>query len=98
MTSTPSEKPVIYPNPIYGPGPVTLLISLKEGPGDLSLKIYTVAFRMAGEKVFSQLPAGVYELPIELKDHWGKTLANGLYYVAVTVNGQTKILKLLVLR
>jgi hypothetical protein len=89
---------VLYPDPIYDPGPVTLQILLTDGLNDVGIKIYTVAFRMVDEKTFSPLPAGVYGLPVELKDHWGKTLADGLYYVVVTVNGNRQILKLLVLR
>ena len=89
---------MLYPNPIYGPGPVTLQIALNDLVNKVNLKIYTLAFRKINEKAFSFLPKGLYYLPVELKDQWETPLANGLYYVATEVNGDRKIFKLLVLR
>jgi hypothetical protein len=77
---------------------VTLLIRLNDPINKESLKIYTLAFRKINAWEYPDLPKGVYEFPIELKDEWGTPLANGLYYVVTEVNGQRKVLKLLVIR
>jgi hypothetical protein len=61
------------------------------------VQIFTVAFRMVQQQVFEQVPAGT-DVQIELKDKTGKPLASGLYYVAVTIDGQRSIGKLMILR
>jgi hypothetical protein len=64
----------------------------------LDIKVFTVAFRKINAWEYTHLSQGVYEFPITLKDQWGTPLANGLYYVVAEVNGDRKIIKLLVLR
>jgi hypothetical protein len=62
------------------------------------MKVFTVAFRKISAWEYNNLPQGIYEFPIALKDQWGTPLANGLYYVVAEVNGERKIFKLIVLR
>lgn len=35
---------------------------------------------------------------IELKDHWGKTLANGLYYIVINQGSERVVGKLLIVK
>lgn len=89
---------VIYPNPVKGSESVTIQISLPIPATDVDIQIFTTAFRKVNEIRLSQVPAGVMAYSYNLEDQWGKPLANGLYYVVVTANGQKMILKLLILR
>jgi hypothetical protein len=57
-----------------------------------------MAFRKVNEMRLSQVPAGVTETSLNLIDRWGKSLANGLYYVVVTIDGHKYVGKLLILR
>ena len=65
---------------------------------DVTVKLYTIVFRMVQEKTFPSVPAGTGNLTLELKDKWGSRLANGLYYVRVQAGPQKTILKLIVAR
>jgi hypothetical protein len=97
-TTTPLPPCVLYPNPVKNQEPVKLQLFF-EGPNNsVNLKLFTVAFRKINAWEYNDLPQGVYEFPIELKDEGGKPLANGLYYVVAEVNGERKIFKLIVLR
>jgi hypothetical protein len=63
---------------------------------DVRVEIFTSAFRMVQDEFFASVPPGV-AVTVELKDKWGRTLADGLYYIRVTVNGKSYFAKLLVL-
>jgi hypothetical protein len=63
---------------------------------DVSVKVYTVAFRLVREQPSQNVPAG-RDVTVELKDKTGKPLASGLYYVVVTVDGNTLTAKMMVL-
>jgi hypothetical protein len=89
---------VVYPNPVAGPGPVTLQISLTSPAGQIRISLYTAAFRKVNETTLGPLPAGTTKVTLNLTDRFGTPLANGLYYVVVHVNGQRFTTKLLVLR
>jgi hypothetical protein len=89
--------PIVYPNPSDGTKPVTIHIPGRAGTSDVKVQIFTVAFRLVQQQVFPQAPVGT-DIQIELKDKSEKPLASGLYYVAVTVDGQRTIGKLLILR
>jgi len=97
FSSTPgtTSTPVIYPNPAPGGAPVTLVLNL-DAQSDVRVQIYTLAFRKVEDKTVPHVPAGLSNLPIPLVDRWGKTLANGLYYLVVTANGKRWVLKLLI--
>jgi hypothetical protein len=89
---------VIYPNPVKDPGPVTIQISLPVRAVEIGIQIFTSAFRKVNETKLMQVPAGVTDFSLNLADRWGKPLANGLYYVVVTVDGKRMIGKLVILR
>jgi hypothetical protein len=111
LTATPSASPTItategtvisnpipYPNPATGPGPIQVRIVLQKPAAWLTLKLYTLAFRMVREETFQNLPAGPDDLSLTLTDKWGRDLANGLYYILIeTPVGKAKA-KLLILR
>lgn len=96
VSATPgsSSTPVLYPNPVTG-GSVTLLVNLSTA-GSVHVQIFTLSFREVLNITLPE-PAGTDKLDILLKDKDGKPLANGLYYVLITVNGKRSVLKLLIL-
>ena len=87
---------VIYPNPAKG-DTVNVLPPAHTGMEDVRVEIFTSAFRKVQEEIFPNVPPGV-AVTVELKDRWGKPLADGLYYVVVIVDGKRSISKLLILR
>jgi hypothetical protein len=64
----------------------------------LEIKVFTPAFRFVNKETFQAVPAGKNELRLSLKDQWGTTLANGLYYLEVVTPQGHRFVKLLVLR
>ena len=94
---TPIGLPVLFPNPISGPGPVMLRLSLTT-EDQVDIKFFTTAFRKVNEYQTPPLPPGTYDLPLALTDNWGTALANGVYYVVVTTSDGTYKLKLLIIR
>jgi hypothetical protein len=97
-TSTPvgNTGVVIYPNPAKG-DTVNVLPPTHAGMTDVRVEIFTSAFRKVLDETFASVPPGV-AVTVELKDNWGKPLADGLYYVVVTVDGKRYIAKMLILR
>jgi hypothetical protein len=64
---------------------------------NVRIQIFTVSFRKVVDETIPSVPAGTSKLPVALVDREGRPLANGLYYVVVTVNGKRSVLKLLIL-
>jgi hypothetical protein len=97
-TSTPAGngKVVVYPNPVAGET-VNVLPPAHSGMQDVRVEIFTLAFRRVLDESFASVPPGV-AVTVELKDNWGQPLADGLYYVVVTLDGKRSITKLLILR
>lgn len=89
--------PILYPNPVSGGTSTTLRLTLRVS-SNVRVQIYTLAFRKVYDHTFAALSAGSQNLTIPLADSEGNPLANGLYYVIVTVNGQRTVLKLVVTR
>jgi rhamnogalacturonan endolyase len=98
-TSTPTGTGVVvlFPNPVTGPGPVTLQIHLSN-PGQVSISVFTTAFRRVNEITLSNVPAGITNEALPLTDKEGTPLANGLYYVVVNTPQGRFVVKLMVLR
>jgi hypothetical protein len=59
-------------------------VHLQQPASWLTLKVYTVSFRLVETETFRDVPAGPRDLALELKDSWGKSLANGVYYILAT--------------
>lgn len=101
LTATPSAGKigvVLYPNPVTGPGPIAIQITLKQAENDVFLSIFTTAFRKVNEMDLGALPVGVDTIPLELRDRRGADLANGLYYIVVQSSEGRFIGKLLISR
>jgi hypothetical protein len=86
----------IYPNPVSGPT-VQVLPPPYTGVAKVRVDIYTLAFRKVQDTTFDSVPSGT-AVTVSLTGRGGNPLANGLYYVVVTVNGQRSTGKLLVIR
>lgn len=67
------------------------------GVSNVEVEIFTTAFRKVQAETFPSVPPGVAVI-VELKDKWGMPLADGLYYMVVTVDGKRSIVKFLILR
>ncbi len=99
VTPTPTATPqrlAIYPNPGRG-DKVYLQVPLTTHE-DVRVQIFTLAYRKILDHDFGVQSAPLVTLDLPLQDQWGRTLANGLYYVAVFTAQGRQILKLLVLR
>jgi hypothetical protein len=104
ITSTPSatrtatpfkdDKPVLYPNPSDG-GPIQVLPPPYSGVEDVTVEIFTAAFRKVSTQAFGTQTYG--PLTVQLKDNWGHPLASGLYYLVVKVGPKRTVSKLLIL-
>lgn len=96
-TLTPSGgKILVYPNPSTGSAQVRLHIPLT-GPSDVTVEIFTTAFRKVREDRLPQNPVGP-DWVLPLVDRRGSPLADGLYYLKVTTPGGSSIVKWLILR
>lgn len=76
---------------------VNVLPPAYSGSEDIKIEIFTLAFRKVQDETFFNVPGGT-AIPVELKDRWGKPLANGIYYVMVSMDGKRYVAKLLVLQ
>ncbi|HEY5038781.1 MAG TPA: T9SS type A sorting domain-containing protein, partial [bacterium] len=100
FTPTPVSKIIIsypYPNPSQG-GDIFINI---EAPGEVRVKwsVFTTAFRQIVSG--SQNINGTGKIQWNLTDKTGAKVADGIYYIRVSVSGQqnlVKIFKVLVLR
>jgi hypothetical protein len=102
LTFTPTPEPiggvpVLYPNPVSGPGPVTIQLPNYPGTDKVTLKVFTTAFRMVNTIPYDS-QAGGSNISLPLTDRNNQPLANGLYYVVVKSPAGKSILKLLILR
>ena len=96
-TPNPGAKPVLYPNPVKGSGPVQLHVDLAQA-GAVRVRAYSTAFRLVREFEFPMVAMGGQELALDLHDEGGKVLADGLYYFRVETPNGHWTLKLLFLR
>ncbi len=96
-TPVPQKFPVIYPNPVNGPGPVNVRLPTFTGPCDVRVQVYTLAFRKVQENTYRKMWPG-QDCSIPMTDGSNRPLANGLYYVVVTTGEERSIGKMLILR
>ena len=85
QTPVPQKIPILYPNPVTGPT-VNVLPPSYTGISTVRVEIFTVNYRMVVDETFYSVPSGT-SVTVNLTSKWGSTLANGLYYAVVTVNG-----------
>jgi hypothetical protein len=98
LSSTPANPilPVLYPNPFKGEGTPWLYLPLTK-LATVRVQIFTTAYRMISDMTYSPVSPG-QPLALSMVGPDENPLSNGLYYVAVTVNGNRQFLKWLVLR
>jgi hypothetical protein len=98
-TFTPIVKTEICPpSPNPADGQLSFCVSVPPATSSIRCEIYTLAFRKVGEKTFNSFPPS---LSLDLVDGYGQPLANGLYYLKVTVTGPSptvETFKVLVIR
>ena len=82
--SAPIGGLLIYPNPYFGSGPVSIQFVLNNSVGRVNLKLFTTAFRKVRETSIQNAPAGLVQAQFSMVDDYGTPLANGLYYLVVT--------------
>ena len=87
---------MLFPNPAFGPS-VNVLPPSYTDSQDVRVEIFTLSFRKVLDTAIPNTPSGT-AVTVILDDRWGKPLADGLYYVVVTVNGGHSVGKLLILR
>jgi uncharacterized repeat protein (TIGR01451 family) len=100
LTQTPVaivSTPVIYPNPATGAGPVSIRLPNYPGIANVTVKVFTTAFRMVNELHYPNQPGGT-DVALPLTNRWGSPLADGLYYVVVYTPEGRAIEKLLIIR
>ena len=96
FTPTANAGVVLFPNPAFGPS-VNVLPPSYTDSQDVRVEIFTLSFRKVLDTAIPNTPSGT-AVTVILDDRWGKPLADGLYYVVVTVNGGHSVGKLLILR
>ncbi len=89
-----NPTPVIFPNPAPGPT-VNILPPPYLGSSNITVKVFTVAFRKVKEQNYGSIASGT-TVPLDLTDKWGTPLASGMYYIMVTTNAGRSIGKLIV--
>jgi hypothetical protein len=89
---------VIFPNPAKGAGPVQIQLTLNQAASDITVSVFTTAFRKVNQVDYGARPVGSIALPLVTEDKWGAPLANGLYYLVVKTPGGRSVGKLMVLR
>jgi len=67
------------------------------GDQDVTVCVYTSGFKLVATKRFQDVPAGQL-VQMELVDDWGQRLADGVYYLAVTVGRDRKTTTLVIAR
>ncbi|MGH7739198.1 MAG: CIA30 family protein [bacterium] len=85
----------LYPNPLTLGQTIHLYPALTS-TSNVTIKIFTEAFRKIGGRIFRKVSPG-QDLTLNLKNLSNQTLADGLYYVAVTTNRGQTVKKILVL-
>ena len=89
--------PVLFPNPVKGRDPVSLRVVFGKTQDDVSIKVFTTAFRKVYDDTVKSVPEGIFLYGLD-PDHFKGSAANGLYYVEVKTPSNRWISKLLVLR
>jgi hypothetical protein len=77
-----TPTPVIFPNPSDGTKPVCVNVPGLASNSNVTVQIFTIAFRKVQEIPFTNVPAGT--VSFSLTDRYGTPLASGLYYVVIT--------------
>ncbi len=88
-----------YPNPVTN-GPIQFDLITPPGSHTIELDVFTISFRKVVEHTI-KFTGVTTTVQWDLKDRMGSAVADGLYYVRITVTGtgsSTKILKVMILK
>ncbi|HTC19591.1 MAG TPA: hypothetical protein VK859_02010, partial [bacterium] len=100
--TSPNGPPIgglqIYPNPVFGPGPVNIQFILNGSVGRVTFKLFTTAFRKVHESALENVAGGLVQTQLEMVDDRGTPLANGLYYLVINAPQGQLIGKIIFLR
>jgi hypothetical protein len=88
--------PIVFPNPVPT-GWVDVLPQAHAGTSDVTVQVRTSTFKPVLTKGFPMVPSGGM-VRIDLVDDRGQDLANGLYYLTVTIGRDRKTTTLIVAR
>jgi hypothetical protein len=94
----PLNVPVVYPNPLKGPGPTNLQVVFPETESFVTIKVFTTAFRKIYEDTIQSVPQGTFTYSLDPDHFKGSRAANGLYYVSITTPSKHWVLKLLIFK
>ena len=89
---------MVYPNPVTDGQPVTVELALAQDTQDLSLTVFTTAFRKINQINYGAKNKGTLLLPLPMVDKRNSPLANGLYYLVVNTPDGRAIGKLILSR
>lgn len=87
---------MVLTNPVPGLQ-ARILPQAYPGMEDVRVQLYSSNFKLVLTKDFDNIPGGT-ALDLDLVDTWGEPMANGLYYVVVTVGGSKATGKLVLSR
>ena len=89
---------MIYPNPVLDSSQAQIQLTLSQAADDLSVMVFTTAFRKVNQVDYGAQSAGLVTLSLVTKDKWDTPLADGLYYLVVKTPQGRSVGKLIVLR
>jgi beta-glucanase (GH16 family) len=84
-----------YPNPFNGQ--TTILVSLPYSD-DLRFAVYDALGRKVAEKSIGRVDAGRHVITWDARDGYGKPVATGVYYAAVSGEKQMRVMRVLLVR
>ncbi len=87
---------ILYPNPIKGTSPAWIYLPCKR-TGSIHVQIFSTVFRKVNDVSLGLGSSGSFG-PLEPKDQRGQPLANGLYYLVISGDGNRVIRKWIVLK
>jgi len=99
---SPSANPIgpmtVYPNPATDGQPVTVGLSLAQDTQDLTLVVFTTAFRKVNQIDYGRQTKGALLLPLPTTDRQNTPLANGLFYLLARTPDGRAVGKLIISR
>lgn len=85
-----------HPNPF---NPTTAIsFAVPNGSGDVEVKVYDVTGRMVKSLVSEPLPAGEHTVVWNGKDEAGRTVASGIYFCRLSVEGESAARKMVLMK
>jgi hypothetical protein len=77
---------------------VTVRCFLRNAGRSVRVKVYTYQAKRCDSREFQGLPQGWNDLSLELRNEWGESLENGLYWIKMDIEGRSERIPLVILR